>query len=112
MNSRLLHAAARGARIQVHIGKNSWLTVTYAVVLEQLAAYRIHPSDEHLAYGPVSTALRDAATYGDALDLSNWYGRMADAAASHSGCMWWHESLNTRCLYLLILAEVLADEGL
>jgi hypothetical protein len=106
MNSRLLHAAARGARIQAHDCNNRWITVTYAILIGQLDLYRIHPKDAHLEYGPISMALREAAEHDRPCafcDVPN-IAILTDAAYKLNGL--------ERALFLLILAEALADEGL
>lgn len=57
--SRLLFAAARGARIQINgftatvpswYDSHKWSSMHESVL-------RIHPDDEHLQYGPISTAV-------------------------------------------------------
>lgn len=74
---------------------------------------RIHPADEHLQYGPVSTALRESAP--------NPWSSEGTWAVPH-GMFWmdlhawlcrdeYRDELH-RSLFLLILAEALADEGL
>jgi hypothetical protein len=75
--SRLLHAAARGARIQsqwrdAHTPTyQEWQTNNQFVFIDTMRHYRIHPDDEHLQYGPISTALREIAFTDDcaAVDL-------------------------------------------
>ena len=57
--SRLLHAAARGARIDVWY-QCKWVSAIAVRTVDDLYNYRIHPADEHLQYGPISTALRVA----------------------------------------------------
>ena len=117
--SRLLHAAARKARIEDNaLGR--WTSSEFVYLRKIGYSYRIHPDDEHLQYGPISTALReisqedinylqdstgiyeqaaieDYATYGE---LGYCWGNAANATAMH------------KSLFLLILAEALADEGL
>ena len=71
--------------------------------------HRVHPDDEHLQYGPVSTALREAAETGEFPYTVT--GLMAEAAVryeSEFGVVW-EDDYTT---FLLILAEALADEGL
>jgi len=58
--SRLLFAAARGARFQTiyhnwQTGKHGWRD-TYLIE----SADRIYPDDEHIQYGPISSALRES----------------------------------------------------
>jgi hypothetical protein len=113
MNSRLLHAAARGARIQNQSAFDQWYDSDYLWFTDPdfENEYRIHPDDEHLAYGPISTALREAASEGRRWDLTGLIGTMAHAAGNYHG-PWWMEPELNRSLFLLILAEALADEGL
>jgi hypothetical protein len=112
--SRLLFAAARGARIEFRLSEKShWAEVLYAPKKYSSDFYRIHPDDAHLQYGPISTALRDAAKSG-------YMGTVFIAPkdmGSYSLRTEWGMALFktdavTRSLFLLILAEVLADEGL
>lgn len=118
--SRILFAAARGARIQLFnkwCGK--WDTVGMVTIAAQGDTFRIHPKDAHLAYGPVSTALREAAENVPewAQDVSSWVTTAIDSVIldDELGYAWaaWREyPLKTRSLFLLILAESLADSGL
>ena len=123
--SRLLHAAARGARVQMTDFDGGWYAVNIVMNTSE-DRYRIYPEDEHLQYGPISTALRE---FADCLPIEKktatglpiylcsavvgWYnlaetkfgmprdsGPRACSAADH------------RSLFLFILAEALADEGL
>lgn len=109
--SRLLHAAARGAKI-------SWMNGS-----RQPVPYYIHPDDAHLQYGPISTELRKAAEHvaeeAYLQDLLGHYGIAAiDDYLSRSNefgyC--WDKAMNANAmqkqLFFLILAEVLADEGM
>jgi len=97
--SRLLHAAARGARI-------SWMNGSWSPV-----PYYINPDDEHLQYGPISTALREMAE--DNSYRGDWEHFLANAAANE-----FTEYFDSRQgdpdypLFYLILAEALADEGM
>lgn len=111
--TRLLFAAARGARLQV-MSDNNWYGITqiYMPFRRDARAIRTHPDDAHLAYGPISTALREMAESGKApYTLSGLLAREAyeyewvypEASEDHD---------NYTCLFLLILAEALADEGL
>ena len=111
--SRLLHAAARGARIE-GLYQRGWIPV-FAVRTDGLTdgqyKYRIHPDDQYLQYGPISTALRDMAeqyTYAKC-----WQDQIADAVADEFTD---HYTLRD-CepdypLFYLFLAEFLADEGM
>ena len=123
--SRLLFAAARGARIQA-LDKNLGAILSSHAPLElsnDKRPYRIHPDDEHLQYGPISTELRKAAENiaekAYLQDLLGHYGIAAiDDYLSRSDefgyC--WDKAMNATAmqkqLFLLILAEALVDEGL
>jgi hypothetical protein len=111
--SRLLFAAARGAKIQtkwVDSG-DSWQTTGQLVLVEDMRYYRIHPDNEHLQYGPVSTALRKMVE--DPKYNSSWEHFLANSAANE-----FTEYFDSRRgepdypLFYLFLAEFLADSGL
>jgi hypothetical protein len=79
--------------------------------------HRIHPDDKHLQYGPISTAMRALAVETHPPLGNVFYDSCAAAYAmflkpngfrdyEYSG-----EELH-RSLFLLILSEALADEGL
>ena len=109
--SRLLHAAARGARIETRY-PDKWITVVAVRTVDDFYSYRIHPDDEHLAYGPISTALRKNAESFDARHTSGLpyvegYFIFTNAEADCLDADELHRSL-----FLLILAEALAEEGL
>jgi hypothetical protein len=120
--SRLLHAAARGARIQtkwVDSG-DSWQATGQLVWVEDMRYYRIHPADAHLQYGPVSTALREISQQ-DIHYLQDATGVYEQAAiedyATHGELGYcWDNAANAtamhKSLFLLILAEFLADGGM
>ena len=119
--SRLLHAAARGAKIQtkwVDSGAQ-WQTTGQIVLVDDMRYYRIHPADEHLQYGPISTALRDCDGdfqwfYIDAEQMHDFVIRCAIVANYANNMMHeWQQNKDrlTRSLFLLLLAEALADEG-
>jgi hypothetical protein len=73
--------------------------------------YRIHPDDEHLQYGPVSTALREMAE--DVVWRGDWAYFLAGSIAGE-----FTNYFDSRTgepdypLFYLILAEFLADSGL
>ena len=119
--SRLLHAAARGARVEA-LYQRCWIPCNTLTVPNR-HTYRIHPDDAHLQYGPISTELRKAAENiaekAYLQDLLGHYGIAAiDDYLSRSDefgyC--WDKAMNATAmqkqLFLLILAEALADEGL
>ena len=121
--SRLLHAAARGARVQTWAGVLGWRSTSLFGPWSCDDGDRIHPDDAHLQYGPISTELRKAAENiaekAYLQDLLGHYGIAAiDDYLSRSDefgyC--WDKAMNATAmqkqLFLLILAEALADEGM
>lgn len=122
--SRLLFAAARGARIQTRYAYNDtfvrhgeWKTVSVMVFDPVNAAHpheqRIHPDDAHLQYGPISSALRKEATHPtDTLPSDTYALAWADWTSSEYHSYWVCNDELHRSLFLLILSEALADEGL
>jgi hypothetical protein len=124
---RMQFAAARGARIQrdyVAVGymhertenNDGWRDVD--IPLDVLAlpgpegSWRIHPDDEHLQYGPVSTAFRDMALFTDSGELPEEVELFMDMA----GCNWVLEADGEDPVLAdwtrLFFAEYLADLGL
>lgn len=108
--NQLLMAAARGARIE-HKLAGQWHTAPLYECLRPCwrGEVRIHPDDEHLRFGPISTALRKVAD-GDSMTRTEFAFRLADEYEVN-----WiikYENLLHRALFLLILAEALAEEGL
>jgi len=112
--SRLLHAAARGARIQsrwVDSG-DSWQATGQIVLVDDMRYYRIHPNDEHLQYGPISTALREM-TFDTTLCKYSWEWSLASSITCEFA-----PDIDASILaadynlYYLFLAEALADEGM
>ena len=109
--NRLLFAAGRGARIQVRVFEfDKWVN-TPGMRFEYPDVYRIHPDDEDLQYGPISAALRAWASFQLA---PNGFAQAARAIAAdyepHWSCE--YESELHRSLFILILAESMADLGL
>lgn len=82
--------------------------------------YRIHPDDAHFQYGPISTALRDCDgnfqwAHIDSEQIHDFVIRCAIYADYANNMMHeWQQAKDrlTRSLFLLILAEALADEGM
>ena len=111
--SRLLHAAARGARIGWQTLSGKWVSadsLTYVQSEGGQVVYRIHPDDAHLQYGPISTALREIAE--DPKYNSSWEHFLANIAANEFTMFF--DSRHGEPdypLFYLILAEALADEG-
>ena len=108
--SRLLHAAARGAKIQtkwVDSGAQ-WQTTGQLVLVDDMRYYRIHPADEHLQYGPISTALLKLAE-DDSWNPSE--ERALALAVARQFQVYFVDEPDFELFYL-ILAEFLADEGM
>ena len=114
--SRLLHAAARGARIQRRVfNEHSWWNA-YNLDLNKGSAasdwvYRIHPDDEHLAYGPISTALREMAE-DDETGRTDLRWNIAHIVANEFNDYYDWQCEPDYPLFYLFLAEFLADEGM
>jgi len=117
--SRLLHAAARGARIQYKspIDRNwkasafrLWPSLHDCKTADSL--YRIHLDDAHLQYGPISTALREM-TFDATLCKFSWEWSIASSATCEFAAGIDAATLAADYdLYYLFLAEFLADEGM
>ena len=112
--SRLLHAAARGARIQM-MYQRGWIPAV-AVRTDDMYKYRIHPTDEHLQYGPISTALREMAI-NDLWYPPSWQISLAitvslDVTREFSELLFSKRENEDYPLFYLFLAEFLADEGM
>jgi len=109
--SRLLHAAARGARIQYRspIDRN-WKASAFLPNCQGDSRYRIHPDDEHLQYGPISTALREMA--GDKTLWKPCSYRVLAIAAANEFQVYLGGVRDDYPLFYLFLAEALADEGM
>jgi hypothetical protein len=110
--SRLLFAAARGARFRYfnkHIG---WTDMSLGHMCDAQSKACIHPDDDHLQYGPISTALREmAANPSYELAHTDEFGMWSLLYKDWCDC---RDLASERdvSLFLLILAEALADEGL
>lgn len=109
--SRLLFAAARGARIEALDRNLGWRLSSHVplTLSNDKRPYRIHPEDAHLQYGPISSELRKIAD-----ERAGEYGYLARQFADLEYNRWiadYADQLH-RSLFLLFLAEALADEGL
>ena len=107
--SRLLFAAARGARIEKPYRDHPVIWVETKFVLTTIGHLnRIHPADEHLQYGPISTALRGVALTGecDRVDIP-YFTFLMEREGNY-----WESTEDQRRVFCLILAECLADEGM
>ena len=112
--SRLLFAAARGARIQSRwVDGTQWQTTGQFMFVDGMRYYRIHPDDAHLQYGPISTALREMAEHNRSDIRPSWEQGLSNFAANE-----FTQYFDSRFgepdypLFYLILAEFLADSGL
>ena len=106
--SRILFAAARGARIEV-MYLSKWIPLTHLSLVPNSYAYRrIHPDDEHLQYGPVSTALLKLAE-DDSWNPSE--ERSLAIAVARQFQVYFGDEPDFELFYLF-LAEFLADSGL
>ena len=105
--SRILFAAARGARIKV-LYQRVWIPLTHISLTLNPYTYRIHPEDAHLQYGPISTLLREMALTGDCDGADIPYIRTT--LLTEEG--YWKSTEDQQCVFCLILAEALADEGI
>jgi hypothetical protein len=111
--SRLLFASARGARIQLfNKWSGKWDTDSLISLTATEAIHRIHPDDEHLQYGPISTALREmAANPSYELAHTDEFGTWSLLYKDWCNCCDFASECDVS-LFLLFLAEALADEGL
>ena len=112
--SRILFAAARGARIQSRwVDAAQWQTTCQFMFVDDMRCYRIHPDDKHLGYGPISTALREMAEHNRSDIRPSWEQGLSNFAANQ-----FTEYFDSRQgepdypLFYLFLAEFLADEGM
>ena len=118
-NARLLFAAARGARIEIRYPDEQVWRRNYFVKLEHVPGHdeeeRIHPADEHLQYGPVSSQLREAAEKPPA-----FLGDVGEPAAAHIWDLWDEGPIRRyepvdelhKAIFLLLFSEFLADSGI
>jgi hypothetical protein len=106
--SRLLHAAARGARIGWYLEGEFHPALSLPYLQSNPDLHEIHPDDAHLQYGPISTALRDVALTNDCDGADIPYIEVT--LLSEEGHF--NSTEEQRCVFLLILAEALADSGL
>ena len=109
--SRLLFAAARGARIGWEHDGEWYSAMSMCIGPSKADNGTIHPDDAHLQYGPISTALREMAE--TCTHSSSWAGFLATSAANEY-TMFFDSRFGEPDypLYYLILAEFLADEGM
>lgn len=111
--SRLLFAAARGARIESRYPREKWQVVWAVRIVDDFYDYRIHPDDAHLQYGPISTALRKMAEHNRSDIRPSWQMGLANFAANEFTLYFDSRTGEPDYpLFYLILAEFLADEGM
>ncbi len=116
--SRLLFAAARGARVQSR-AFSQWETVPLSESLSDNVwnvEQRIHPDDDHLQYGTISSALIEKASHpDDGKQFGHDEVPYMDISPYFQAEDWIDWKITTKLeqsLFLLILAESLADEGM
>ena len=86
-----------------------WQTTGQLVLVDDMRYYRIHPADEHLQYGPISTALREMAA-DDSWKPGSY--RVLAVAAANAFQVYLGGVREDYPLFYLFLAEFLADEGM
>lgn len=113
--TRLLFAAARGAALEQELRPGYWASCIFLEPAFMDAfpdRFRIHPDDEHLQYGPISSALRVLGQGGKKERTNSMHIAWTYVKLEVEN---WNEALqseHTLPLLTLILAEALADEGL
>lgn len=111
-HERQKYAHARGACIEWLNSSGQWCVVrdpSWAPGNE----YRVAEYDQHLDYGPLSTALREiATTLGDWTVWHNAAHRVFTEFEPTGVLQGQAMDSNTRKMQMLTLAEFLADEGL
>ena len=85
-----------------------WQTTGQLVLVDDMRYYRIHPADEHLQYGSISTALRKLAE-DDSWNPSE--ERALAIAVARQFQVFFDDEPDFELFYLF-LAEFLADEGM
>ena len=111
--SRLLFAAARGARIGWEHAGEWYSAMSMCIGPSKADNGTIHPDDAHLQYGPISTALREMAEEPPRTTDAIWpVERNYLNVYKYSDEMYmWADDLH-KSLMLLLVAETLADEGM
>ena len=88
--------------------QRGWIPAV-VVRTDNIYKYRIHPADMHLAYGPISTALREMAA-DDSWKPGSY--RVLAVAAANAFQVYLGGVREDYPLFYLFLAEFLADEGM
>lgn len=111
MSTRLLRAAARGARIQKVMQDGEWIQ-SLSVPIYPSSLYRVHPEDSHLMYGKLATFFRECAAEPPISLYSKHNSHAYDAYCHFSNCGDYASlSGENRVTYLLLLAEFVEDEA-
>ena len=113
--SRLLFAAARGARIMSPNLEAPLSLIWINNTIDHGIDYYIHPEDEHLQYGPISTAVLEVEMrelMSSQFPVVAVHAAIACGIDSEWVVTWRTQGVGDRATALLILAEALADEGL
>lgn len=116
---RLKFAWVRGARIQfrnLRPRRGVWIDSPCPRWFPY-HGYRIHPDDEHLQYGPLSSALREYACApperkNNYFKWNREQARMLQAAITACMALLDLDCMQATDFDYLLLAEMLADEGL
>jgi len=109
MNPRISFAFARGARIQ-YFRRLKWWDASY-IHLNSEDTWRIHPTDENLQYGLLSSMLRNSAKDRPIRELDLLCGVVKFDLYFSSNVVPLIDQYHWR-MYELFMAEVLADIGL
>lgn len=118
-HERLRFAHARGARIEYYsVAYHDWKE-TGMPLWGGSMAYRVHPEDDALQYGPLSTAMLETTIYSDWLDRDMTTAElcvdsmfMEDAHADPLGFPFDVDGPGEYYMACLFYAEYLADMGL
>jgi hypothetical protein len=117
----LLHAAARGARLEIWSDLASKWVENEGMRPFKDEKWHIHPKDQHLRYGPISSVLYEAAK-----NPPEWYAQLPfggefreDAALEliykelkRNQFNWRLLSPTEKSVFLLFVAESLIEDGL
>lgn len=119
--SILLHAAARGARLQwFDTHTRRWFSATSIPLNTKFVSigefYSIHPDDEHLMWGPLSRQYYEAALFGDVSSMFDPDLEVVGVKCGIDGEEWDRHYAEadepTRRMILLTIAYALRDEGM
>ena len=111
MNPRIAFAFARGARVQ-YLHQLTWVGANFvSSATQDNCDWRIHPSDEHLQYGLLSSMLRNSAKDHPIREFDLLCGVVKFDLYFSSNMVPLIDQYHWR-MYELFMAEALADEGL